>query len=241
MTALKIAFFAYRKWAFHLLRQLKHFDDWEISSVYSTQQHEDSEGINFEEINPKDLNSYIQILKRKGVSIALFYGWSWFVPKEFLEAFKCICLHPSPLPKYRGGSPMQHQIIQGEKQSAVTLFFMTEGMDDGDIIEQQSFSLEGDLTAIFSCISDVGALLTARMLNRFARGDFKAKKQDESKATVFKRRKPSESELKPEDFKNHSAEEIHNLVRSLGDPYPNAFIVCKDGKKLFFVKTKLQE
>mgnify|MGYP003640641550 FL=1 len=47
-----------------------------------------------------------------------FIGWSWIIPTVIVEKFNCICMHPSPLPKYRGGSPLQNQIINGERLSA---------------------------------------------------------------------------------------------------------------------------
>ena len=65
-------------------------------------------------------------------------------------------LHPSPLPKYRGGSPIQNQIINGEKNSAVTLFKMTRNLDDGDIYKQIPFSLKGSLDDIFNRIIKLG-------------------------------------------------------------------------------------
>ena len=71
-----------------------------------------------------------------------FIGWSWIIKDDIINNYPCICLHPSLLPKYRGGSPMQHQIINGEKTSAVTLFEMDEGIDTGDILYQKEFSLD---------------------------------------------------------------------------------------------------
>ena len=59
--------------------------------------------------------------------IILWYGWSWIVPDRILDKYTSLCLHPSPLPKYRGGSPIQNQIIDGVKTSAVTIFKMGKG------------------------------------------------------------------------------------------------------------------
>ena len=56
----------------------------------------------------------------------LWYGWSWIISEKIIENYFCVMLHPSPLPKYRGGSPIQNQIIRGEKYSKVTLFKMTK-------------------------------------------------------------------------------------------------------------------
>ncbi len=238
---LRVAFFAYRNWAFQLIKRIKKAGGWEIAAVYSPVEHEDAEGLHVEFMNPKNFAAILPKLRKKEIEILIFIGWSWIVPKEILGGFKCVCLHPSPLPKYRGGSPLQNQIIRGEEESAVTLFFMTVGLDDGGIIEQKRFSLDGELADIFNRLAEVGAEAVMGMLDRFAEGDFSSMKQDESNATVFKRRKPAESEIRISDFKKKSAKELHNFVRALQDPYPNAFIVCKDGKKLYILKTKMGE
>ena len=159
------------------------------------------------------------------------------VKKEFLDLAPCVCLHPSPLPKYRGGSPIQNQIIRGEKMSAVTLFYMTEGVDAGDIVLQEEISFEGHLQDILNRMTETGIRLTKKMLD----GKLEATAQDESKATFFKRRQPQQSELKAEDFCNKSSEELYDFIRALEDPYPNAFIVCKDGKKLLFKQCEISD
>ena len=61
----------------------------------------------------------------------MFYGWSWIVSKDLIENFTCLMLHPSPLPLYRGGSPLQNQIIEGKKTSKVSIIIMTEELDAG--------------------------------------------------------------------------------------------------------------
>jgi len=168
--------------------------------------------------------------------IIFFIGWSWIINDHLIENNKCICLHPSPLPKYRGGSPIQHQIINGESLSAVTFFKMTDKLDAGDILYKEYFSLKGNLKDIFSRIIPLGVSGILRILN------FNTIKesQDESKATFYKRRKPGESEILINDFINYTAKELHNKIRSLQDPYPNAYIQCKD-QKLFITKTYLNE
>ena len=160
----------------------------------------------------------------------LFYGWSWMVGKEFLDLAPCVCLHPSPLPRYRGGSPIQNQIIRGEKKSAVSLFYMTDKVDAGDVILQEEISFEGHLQDILDRMTETGIKLTRKMLD----GKTNAVPQRKSEVTCFPRRKPCQSELKAEDFNNKNAQELYDFIRALEDPYPNAFIVCKDGKRLLF-------
>ncbi len=158
----------------------------------------------------------------------LFYGWSQYVPSRIYHRYCCLMLHPSPLPLYRGGSPIQNQIINGEKQSKVTIFIMAEEMDAGDIVAQDDLSLEGSLDEIFMRIQDSGIRLTQQLL----RDGLKPAAQDHARATHFPRRKPTQSEITHEELATASAEYLYNKIRMLGDPYPNAFIRTADGKKL---------
>lgn len=166
----------------------------------------------------------------------LFYGWSWMVGDDFLQSFRCLMLHPSPLPRYRGGSPIQNQIIQGELVSAVTIFLMEESLDSGPIYAQEPFSLEGDLSDIFDRIVDIGTRLTKVILC----GDIIPKPQDDSTATYCQRRKPEESEITLLEIQTSTAEYIYNKIRMLQDPYPSAFIIGSDGKKVFINSASIE-
>ena len=205
----------YRDWSYELYSKLKSYD---YDVVY---------------VDDKDfLDIAIKDLKPRMI---FFIGWSWIVKQDIIDNYPCICLHPSPLPKYRGGSPIQHQIINGEKESAVTLFEMDGGIDTGDILYQKSFSLDGDLKDIFDRIVEIGFNGVCNILE----GEIRTIKQNNKNATFYKRRTEDMSEIKLDDLKNNTAMEIHNKVRSLQSPYPNAFIKCKDGSKLLIQKTKV--
>ena len=116
----------------------------------------------------------IKIIKTKKIDLALinslnpeyilFYGWSWKVPARIINRYKCIMLHPSKLPNFAGGSPIQNQIIRNVKKSAVTLFRMNESIDGGNIINQSNMSLRGTLNDIFDRIVTKGTLLTFKKL-----------------------------------------------------------------------------
>jgi methionyl-tRNA formyltransferase len=160
--------------------------------------------------------------------LVLFYGWSWVVPNNTLERHTCIMLHPSPLPRYRGGSPIQNQIICGEVSSKVTLFVMTDELDAGDIVGQLDLDLTGSLSEIFKRMEDAGVELTC---NLFQMG-LKREPQDHSAATYCKRRSPSDSEITADELANKPAEYLYNKIRMLADPYPNAYILTADGMKL---------
>ncbi len=165
-------------------------------------------------------------------NIILFYGWSWMIKKKIYNTYDSFMLHPSPLPKYRGGSPLQNQIINGEKKSAVTIFKINEILDGGDIYFQKEMFLNGSLNQIFNKIVRLGTEGTLKIINKKR---FKVIKQNHLKSTFYKRRGPEQSEITLGEIKNKSAEYIYNKIRMLEDPYPNAFIKLK-GKKLFIKK-----
>jgi methionyl-tRNA formyltransferase len=236
---LKAALFAYRSWAFGLLEALPKETGKHVVATYTVEDCEEGAPKDAKKIDPKKISALIPALLKEKIDVLLFVGWSWMVPKQMTDGFACVCLHPSPLPKYRGGSPIQNQIIAGEKQSAVTLFRMTEGIDDGDIFEQERYSLDGELREVLGRISQAGAKAMARMLLRFSKADYSARPQDASKATIFKRRTPEQSEITQEDIRKKSARQLDDFVRALQDPYPNAFIRCADGKKLFITRTRV--
>jgi methionyl-tRNA formyltransferase len=168
--------------------------------------------------------------------IILFYGWSRIIERDVLQLAPCICLHPSRLPQFRGGSPLQNQIIRGITDSAVTLFRMTEKLDQGDIVLQRPLSLAGHLDEIFERMTEVSIAMTIEMLSQ----PLHATPQDHSAATYFRRRTPEMSELTLEDLRTKTARELYDFIRALEDPYPNAFIRCRDGKRLLIKRAEIE-
>lgn len=168
-------------------------------------------------------------VSRVSPDIVLFYGWSDYIEPELLRDYPCYMLHPSPLPKYRGGSPIQNQIINNEAESAVTIFQMNEEIDAGPIVFQQKMSLDGELNDIFDRIIELGIKGTRTLIE----GNFTKREQIHKDATYFARRKPEHSEITFEELKHGTAVAIHNKVRMLQNPYPNAYFTFSDGTKLY--------
>ena len=207
----KVLCVGYRKWALSIYSKIaKSYKDGEVRVIKSYDEYS---------------NSFI---RKYNPDFILFYGWSWMVDKDIIGNYKCIMLHPSKLPKYRGGSPIQNQIIRGVNDSAVTLFIMNEEMDAGNVVFQESMSLSGSIDDIFNRIEDLGYKGTMQFLSDPTDGV----KQIEEDATYFKRRTEQQSEITLDELKRESAEYLYNKIRMLGDPYPNAFIRTRDNKKL---------
>jgi methionyl-tRNA formyltransferase len=210
----KVCCVGYRDWALKIYSSLE--DEFDTLVIRSKKEYNE------------------ETIRKYNPDYVLFYGWSWIIDKKLLEDYTCIMLHPSPLPKYRGGSPIQNQIINGEKDSAVSLFIMDQGIDTGDLIAQEHLSLEGQLFDILDRITQIGTRLTLS----FLKNGFTRLKQDEAQATFFPRRKVSENEITIEELLNKNGEYLYNKIRMLQDPYPNSYIKTIDGKKL---KLKLVE
>lgn len=139
-------------------------------------------------------------------------------------------LHASLLPNYRGAAPINWAIINGEKETGVTTFFLKHEIDTGSIIHQEKTPIlpEESLGEIYEKLMNIGSELVVKTVEDIAKGEVKPLPQYESKALhhapkIFK-------ETCKIDWEN-SAESIHNLVRGLS-PYPAAWTelegkVCK--------------
>lgn len=210
---MRVLFCGYREWAIRIFGDIRRRVDEEVFLVDS----------------PGELDVVASALHP---DLCLFFGWSWMVPPAILQQCLCLCLHPSMLPKYRGGSPLQHQIIDGLTEGGLTLFRMTDEMDAGPILYQEPLSLEGNMRDILCRLTDRGGRMALRAIREFHNLKFRPQ---EGEPTLYRRRKPHESQI----VEFPSALEVHNKVRALGDPYPNAFITCQDGSKLYLKETAL--
>mgnify|MGYP003347168232 CR=1 FL=1 len=198
---------AYRKFALDLYSQLARKYKFVLISDKQKLTYK-----NIKKINPK---------------IIFFPDWSWIVPTEIVTNYKCVCFHESNLPKFRGGSPIQNQILRGIKKTKTTAFIMTDKLDAGDILLQQDLSLSGSISDIFSRMQKNDY----EMIIKIIAGKYEVKKQ-KSVTTIYKRRIPEESELKHLDY---NYKYLYNFIRMLADPYPNAFV--RIGKRKIIFKT----
>lgn len=152
------------------------------------------------------------------------------LPKELLELPKygCINVHASLLPKYRGAAPIQWAVINGEKETGVTIMRMDEGLDTGDMIMKTVIPLEQDETggSLFDKLSKAGAQLCAQAVRAIEAGTVQYEKQDESQSTYAGM---IQKQLGNIDW-NLPGEQIERLIRGL-NPWPSAFTSWK-GKTL---------
>ncbi len=137
------------------------------------------------------------------------------LPKEMLDfpRYGCINVHGSLLPKYRGSAPIQWAVINGEKETGVTIMQMAQGVDTGDMLYQKAIPIALDDTAesMFLKLSDLGGRMITEALERLEKGELTAEKQDEALATHA----PMLSKEIAVINWHKPAEEVHNLVRGL--------------------------
>ena len=118
------------------------------------------------------------IIKKLNPDIIIVAAYGQILPKEILDIAPCINLHASLLPKYRGASPIQQSILNGDKYTGVTAMFMDVGLDSGDILGLKYFAIKKDMVVseLFDGLSKVAASLTIEVLEKF--DDISAKKQN---------------------------------------------------------------
>ncbi|NLY78976.1 MAG: methionyl-tRNA formyltransferase [Lysinibacillus sp.] len=158
------------------------------------------------------------------------------LPKELLDAPKlgCINVHASLLPKYRGGAPIHQAIIDGEEKTGVTIMYMAEKLDAGDIISQREIPIEeSDHTGImFEKLSFLGRDLLKETLPSIIAGTNDRIPQDESKATFAHNISRDQERI---DW-SKSAKDIYNQVRGL-HPWPIAYTTFQgENVKIWWAK-----
>lgn len=158
--------------------------------------------------------------------ILMCIGWSWKIPTKILEQSYVCGVHPSDLPKFAGGSPIQHQILAGIEDSQITLFKFTELLDSGPILFKSKLSLSGGMQDIFRELTRTSVMLTSAFLTLYPKV---IEEQMESPIKKFKRLTAKESELTLKHLHSMSAREIYDFIRCREDPYPNAFLRDNSG------------
>lgn len=185
---------------------------------------------NIEVFQPLNIrNEYQEILDMKpDIIITAAYGQ--IIPSVILDypKYGCINVHGSLLPKLRGGAPIHHAIINGDKEAGVTIMYMDKKMDAGDIISQRSI-LIGDNTTLddlYSKLSILGRDLLIDTLPSIIAGTNDRIKQDEDKVTFGYNITKEEEKI---NF-NDTCDNVHNKIRGLSSN-PGSFTII-NGKRM---------
>ena len=203
-------------------------------------------------VKEKLLEAGYQIVDRESsefdILVVAFYGK--ILPKEMLKIPKygALNVHPSLLPKYRGPAPIPAAILNGEKETGVTIILMDEQADHGPILASTKFSLyerspEGreirnsKLTTpeLSKTLWELGGDLLIETIPRWIRGEITLQEQDHSKATYTKKLTREDGRI---DW-NRPAKYIERQVRAFF-PWPGAFTFWK-GKRMKILKSYIND
>jgi methionyl-tRNA formyltransferase len=145
-------------------------------------------------------------------------AYGQILPLEILEHAPCINLHASILPAYRGASPIQQSLLNGDKKTGVTAMLMDVGLDTGDIIKIDEIEIGEDVMAseLFDKLTEVASTLTIEVLHNFSA--YTPAAQDETKSTHCSKITKADGEV---SFDN--ALEIYNKYRAF-TPWPGIFL-----------------
>jgi len=176
---------------------------------------------NIEVYQPIKIREEYEYILEKNPDIIITCAYGQIIPSKILECPKygCINVHGSLLPKLRGGAPIHHAIINGDKITGMTIMYMDKKMDSGDIISQQEVEIldTDNLDSLYEKMSLVGSELLMETLPSIINGTNNRIKQDENEVT-FGYNITKEEEII--DF-NDNAINVFNKVRGL-DSVPGA-------------------
>ena len=172
--------------------------------------------------------------------IIITCAYGQIIPKELLEypKYGCINVHGSLLPKYRGGAPIHWALINGEKETGITIMYMSEKMDAGDIISQETIKITDDtiLDTLFNDMSLLGAKLLKETLPNIINDTVNRIKQDENKVTFgFNINKQDEII----DF-SKNVEDVFNLIRGLNSN-PGAYTYYNNKRMKIYRVEKMED
>lgn len=181
----------------------------------------------------------LEIINNYDPDVIVVAAYGQIIPKTVLDAPKygCVNIHGSLLPKYRGASPIQQSVLNGDKITGVTTMLMDVGIDTGDILLTKETEIGENETSgeLFDRLADLGGELILETLKALEEGTVTPVKQDESLSSHTSK---IDKSLCPIDF-TKSADEVHNKVRGL-NPWPVATTkIC--GKNVKVYSTKLCE
>lgn len=193
--------------------------------------------IEYDNLNSPELHTKIKDLD---VDLAIVFSFNHKLPISFINLIKdgILNLHPSLLPEYRGGNPYSRVIMAGEKETGVTIHFMSENFDEGDIVAQIKCSVDDTETmgTIFNKTNYLGTNLMLKAIMEYEKtGTLPRKPQPQG---VFKPAKNLSNEEFYIDF-NKTAIEIEQQIRAL-NPFFNCYTYYK-GQVLKLYKANVED
>jgi len=228
---MKIIFMGTPNFALPALQALIDDKDFEIVAVYSKEPQIAGRGhkIQNSSIHNLALQNNLKIITPKTLKdpqiqkefsdlkadIAVVVAYGLLLPKEILQApkFGCINIHPSLLPKWRGAAPIQRAIMNGDLETGVDIIQMDEGLDSGNILLEEKFSLNNEISyqELAEKLSQIGAQLVVKTIKNITQNKCQPIKQNNA-AAIYAHKLTKEEFLIDWNF---SSREVNNKIRAL--------------------------
>ena len=167
---------------------------------------------------------FVRLLSELAPEVIVVVAFGQLLPKTILDIppYGCVNIHASLLPKYRGASPIQYAVINGERESGITTQMMAEALDTGDMLDQETILLDEKETggSLHEKLSAMGGRLILKTLKKLEEGSAVRTPQDDSKSCYVGMIKKSMGDI---DW-SMEAVTIERLIRGL-NPWPSAYTV----------------
>ncbi len=211
---------------------------------------------NVEIMQPDKIDDdFLDKLKRMDPDLFIVAAYSKIIPDELIKIPKLgtIGVHPSILPKYRGASPIQSAILNGDEKTGVSLFLIDEKMDHGPVIATEEIiirNINSPVSKYYTSelteeLANTGGKLLAKILPDFLNGNIIPKQQDDSRATFIKKTRTEDAFIELSDLEKaqgaggKTAIEILRKIRAL-NPEPGTWTL-KDGKRMKILEAELTD
>lgn len=188
----------------------------------------------------KNINDQIFLNKIKSLNLDLIVcvNFDQILKKDIinLPAIGCINTHASLLPKYRGRAPLNWAMINGEKYSGVTVHFIDEGIDTGDIILQEKIKINEDdyISDLLNKVKNIYPKIVLNAIRALESSNLNFIKPDLSKGFYVNKRTKDDGKI---DFSKPS-KDILNFIKAISKPYPGAFLY-NNNKKIIIWRARL--
>jgi methionyl-tRNA formyltransferase len=234
---MKILFIGCVQFSYRTLKHLLNMKEADIVGVIT--RRESSFNADFQSLEPLALeagipcfiaegnnqDTMVEWLKVIEPDVVYCFGWSYLLKKEILNMPRLgvIGYHPAALPKNRGRHPIIWALALGLQETGSSFFFMDEGADSGDILNQRIITITStdDSATLYRRLMTNAVEQITEFTIQLATGKYVRTKQDHSKANYWRKRTKRDGQI---DWRM-SARSIHNLVRALTHPYPGAHCV----------------
>lgn len=181
----------------------------------------------------------VQALRELEPDLLIVVAYGQYIPQRVIQLakYEAVNVHPSLLPKYRGSAPIQWAVLNGDRETGVSIIYLAKKMDAGDILRQETYPLGDDETSatLHDKLADFGAGVLLKAVNDIRTGNVTRTVQDESQMIEIRKLTKEDGEI---DW-TLPAVEIRNRIRAF-DPWPGSFCRLPNGDLLKVWRAELE-